>query len=211
MKKDIISRNFGHYAAKYEANAKLQLRVARELVEQCGRRNGTVLDIGAGPGIIARNSAWDVVSLDLAYEMCRLAGGAAVNADAENLPFAGAAFGNVVSSLSLQWVEDLERALAEIQRVLQPGGKFAFTTFAPDSLKHLRAAFSYVDDGQHIMEFERAIRVFAMLKNNKLVGLIELCHCMEQMPRITADTSRLMKHQPGVDANSHNIFSIGSR
>ena len=48
----------------------------------------------------------------------------------------------VWSNLALQWVNDLPRALAEFRRVLTVGGLLSFTTFGPDTLKELRAAFA---------------------------------------------------------------------
>lgn len=172
MKKELISQNFGRFAAGYKQNAKLQLRVAEELIKQCGNLNGQVLDLGAGPGIIATHSNWDVVPLDISFEMCKLAGKNAVNADIESLPFADEAFPNVVASLSLQWVSNLEKALADIRRVLKPGGKLSFTTFAPDSLQELRTAFSYIDSDQHLMEFEHVIKIFAILKKAGFENLV---------------------------------------
>jgi len=172
MKKEIISRNFSRFASRYETEAKLQLRVAQELIGQCHEFSGTVLDLGAGPGIIAKNSNWDVTSLDISYEMCRLVDDVAVNADIENLPFADNSYPNIISSLSLQWAVDIEKALAEVKRVLKPGGRFAFTTFAPDSLKELKAAFAYIDADQHLMEFEHVIKIFAMLKKAGFANLV---------------------------------------
>ncbi len=171
LKKQTISRNFSRFADSYEKQAKLQLRVAEELIKQCGILNGPVLDLGSGPGIIAKNSDWEVTSLDIAHEMSRLAKSPAITADIENLPFANESFPNIVSSLSLQWLPNFEKALLEVHRVLKPAGKFAFATFAPDSLKDLRAAFSYIDAGQHLMEFEHAIKIFAMLKKSGFTNL----------------------------------------
>ena len=48
----------------------------------------------------------------------------------------------VWSNLALQWVNDLPRAIAEFRRVLKVGGLLSFTTFGPDTLREIRAAFS---------------------------------------------------------------------
>ncbi len=76
-----------------------------------------------------------------------------VCADVGALPFAAASFELVWSNLTLQWVADLPRALAEMHRVLAVGGLLTFTTFGPDTLKELRAAFAAVDARPHVGRF----------------------------------------------------------
>jgi len=73
-----------------------------------------------------------------------------VCADVGALPFAPASFGLVWSNLTLQWVAELPRAFAEFHRVLEIGGLVTFTTFGPDTLKELRAAFAGVDARPHV-------------------------------------------------------------
>ncbi len=48
---------------------------------------------------------------------------------------------------------DLPRAFAECHRVLAVGGLFMFTTFGPDTLKEVRAAFARVDALPHVSRF----------------------------------------------------------
>jgi malonyl-CoA O-methyltransferase len=69
------------------------------------------------------------------------------------LPFARGTFGLVWSNLTLQWVAELPQAVAEIHRVLEIGGLVMFTTFGPDTLKELRAAFAGVDAHPHVARF----------------------------------------------------------
>jgi SAM-dependent methyltransferase len=102
--------------------------------------HGRVLEIGAGDG---RNlphyvdvDALEIVEPDRFMrakmaERARLAGIEVVDAKAEALPFEDASFDTVVSTLVLCSVRDPGRALAEIHRVLKPGGKLLF-------LEHVR-------------------------------------------------------------------------
>lgn len=55
-----------------------------------------------------------------------------VNADGPRLPFAPRSFDTVVTTLALCFADDLEAAIADIARVLRPGGQFLF-------LEHVRS------------------------------------------------------------------------
>ncbi|KFI22136.1 malonyl-ACP O-methyltransferase BioC [Nitrosococcus oceani] len=73
--------------------------------------------------------------------------------DAEGLPLANQSVDLIFSNLTLQWCSALDAAFAEFQRVLKPGGLLTFTTFGPDTLKELRAAWSEVDAYWHVNPF----------------------------------------------------------
>lgn len=91
----------------------------------------TVLEIGAGTGKVTRHLvplARTVLASDIAPGM--LAWGRARNglrdavvADAHRLPFADGAFDAVVAMNALSYCVDKDRALAEVRRVLRPGGR----------------------------------------------------------------------------------------
>ena len=76
-----------------------------------------------------------------------------VCADADALPFAHESVALVHSNLTLQWCQDLERTFGVVRRVLRPEGLLVFTTFGPDTLKELRAAWRTVDDYSHVNAF----------------------------------------------------------
>jgi SAM-dependent methyltransferase len=65
-----------------------------------------------------------------------------VVADEEALPFAPASFDLVVSALTLHAVNDLPGTLAQIRRVLSPGGLFLGGLFGGSTLGELRRAFA---------------------------------------------------------------------
>jgi len=73
--------------------------------------------------------------------------------DLEHLPFARNSLDMVWSNVTLQWLADLEAGFREVHRVLRPGGLFAFTSFGPDTLQELRAAFAGVDAYGHVNRF----------------------------------------------------------
>ena len=62
-------------------------------------------------------------------------------ARADRRPFRAGAFDLVVSSSTLQWLPRLEPALAEMARVLAPGGTLALAFFGGATLQELRGAW----------------------------------------------------------------------
>lgn len=86
-----------------------------------------ILDLGAGFGIVtpelARRGGGKVVALDREWQALRQVDTAvAVSGDAHCLPFAAATFDLVFCQCVLLWLADVETAVAEIRRVLQPDG-----------------------------------------------------------------------------------------
>jgi SAM-dependent methyltransferase len=93
-----------------------------------------VLDIGCGEGQVARLAARGgarVVGVDPTWAQVvegRRRGGGPVyaRADAAALPFADASFDAAVACLVFEHIEAVDAALAEVGRVLAPGGRFLF-------------------------------------------------------------------------------------
>ena len=95
---------------------------------------GRVLDCGMGPGRLLlelERRGWTVAGIDLSGEMVararlRLPQSAErlIQGTLESLPFPSESFDAAVATGVLEYVEDVPRALAEVSRVLRPGGLF---------------------------------------------------------------------------------------
>lgn len=104
------------------------------------RRDATVLDLGCGAGRTVRHlleRGFDVVGLDISEPMTRrgsdlLPESPFVTATASDLPFRDGEFQYILFSFNgldyLEPASDRRRALREIERVLKPGGMFAFSS-----------------------------------------------------------------------------------
>jgi SAM-dependent methyltransferase len=98
-----------------------------------------LLDVGCGGGLLLRaalESGATVTGVDHSDEMVRLARERAPEAevllgDAQQLPFADAAFTAVAMSIVFFFLSDPVAALSECRRVLAPGGRLAVYTTAP--------------------------------------------------------------------------------
>jgi SAM-dependent methyltransferase len=97
------------------------------------------LDVGCGTGrylrILRERGAALTVGLDLSPEMLGKARGLAplARADLRALPIAAARFDLVTSGLAVGHVADLATALAEMARVLVPGGTLLYSDFHPSA------------------------------------------------------------------------------
>jgi ubiquinone/menaquinone biosynthesis C-methylase UbiE len=110
--------------------------VLQALALQPGER---VLDIGSGPGLLARAMAQavgptgHVRGIDISESMLALAQARCADqpnvdfqpGDATRLPFDDASFDVAVSTQVYEYVADVDAALAELFRVLGPGGRAA--------------------------------------------------------------------------------------
>jgi SAM-dependent methyltransferase len=101
--------------------------------ELAGARS--VLDVGCGEGQVARlaaaGGATRVIGIDPTWNQIVVArqrggGPAYASAGADTLPFPDAAFDAVVACLVFEHIREVDAAIAEVARVLRPGGRFCF-------------------------------------------------------------------------------------
>ncbi|ENO80680.1 MULTISPECIES: methyltransferase domain-containing protein [unclassified Thauera] len=136
---------FNRIAARYAEGAHLRADLAAALLDAAALAPGQrVLDLASGPGLLARDAALrvapagTVLATDIAEGM--LAEGARrcgehakapcfAATDAEHLCLADASVDRVLAGLALFIFPQPERALAEMHRVLVPGGQIALSVW----------------------------------------------------------------------------------
>jgi ubiquinone/menaquinone biosynthesis C-methylase UbiE len=121
--------------------------VAAERAKLVPLASGRVLEVGIGSGLnlpFYRATVEALCGLDPSVDLWRLATARVartpfdvefVGASAERLPIADASFDTVVTTFTLCTIPDPPAALAEIGRVLKPGGRLLFVEHgrAPDA------------------------------------------------------------------------------
>lgn len=133
--------------ASFTPTAMFTTPVAGHLVKFAGITSGEhVLDVGTGTGVVAITAARAgarVTGLDLtpalleqARENARIAQQDLVwtEGDAEQLPYPDASFDVVLSQFGHMFAPRPDVAVAEMRRVLKPGGRVAFATWPPEHL-----------------------------------------------------------------------------
>jgi ubiquinone/menaquinone biosynthesis C-methylase UbiE len=160
--------------------------VSGELLRTADLRAGErVLDVACGTGVITRTAAEQVgqtgtvTAVDLAPDMLEVAkatpaAGAPIEwhqADAASLPLPDASYDVALCQMGLMFMEDRTGALAELHRVLTPGGRVAINT--PGRIQPLfeameQAIVEHVDPG--LGAFVSA--VFSMHDPSALAGLL---------------------------------------
>jgi ubiquinone/menaquinone biosynthesis C-methylase UbiE len=120
--------------------------VARDLVERAALREGErVLDVACGTGIVARFAAEQVgatgtvAGLDVHPAMLAVARSVIPDdttvdwhqASAEAMPLPDGVFDVVLCQMGLQFIADKAAALAEMRRVLAPGGRLLLNAPGP--------------------------------------------------------------------------------
>lgn len=164
-----VKRSFDRAAKHYDEHAPLQREVRARLLEKLelvSLQPETVLDAGCGPGAALKPLAGQfpkakLVALDIAPAMLAEARRRkpwfrrlqTVEGDLAAMPLDDDSVDVVFSNLALQWANDPDAVFGEFRRVLRGGGLVVFSTFGPDTLRELRAAWSEVDGFTHVNRF----------------------------------------------------------
>jgi malonyl-CoA O-methyltransferase len=154
-----VKKSFNRHAATYDDHASLQERLGDRLLQFV---NGSlpaaprILDIGMGTGgttirLLQKFPGACIHGCDIALNMvtCARAKKALqsreqlfITADTEFLPYRSACFDLVISNFTLQWLEQWDRAVHEIFRILKPGGTFLYSAFGEQTFTELKACFA---------------------------------------------------------------------
>ncbi len=117
------------------------------LAAQSGER---ILDLGCGDGQLTQRiaaSGASVVGIDSSPAMVKAARSRGVKADqgsAEKLPYPDGVFEAVFSNAALHWVRGQDEMLAQVHRVLRPGGRFVAEMGGHGNIAAIRVAFAAV-------------------------------------------------------------------
>ncbi len=210
-----LARAFDRAGDSYDAAAQLQQRVRAELLARLqyfALEPQCILDLGAGtcqasPALHRRFPTARVLALDIAPGMLNAAprawwprrrGFERICADAYALPLAAHSVELVFSNLMLQWCDRLDAVLRELARVLKPGGLLLFSSFGPETLHELRAAWAAADAGVHVNQFVDMPQLGAALMH---AGLLEP----------VLDLERQCLHYPRAQALMRELQHIGAR
>ncbi|MGW1819782.1 class I SAM-dependent methyltransferase [Streptomyces sp. NPDC002125] len=148
---------FARFYARMSVTADLKAGIVAHREELLAGLSGRVIEIGAGNGLNFAHypgAVSEVMAIEPERNLRRLATDAALRAEvpvdvvpgtAEALPVKSEAFDAAVASLVLCTVRDLPRALAEIKRVLRPGGELRFFEHTLAQGRALAAAQRTVD------------------------------------------------------------------
>ncbi len=191
LDKTKVKQSFSSASVTYDAFAELQRNVGKQLLSafSINPSDDLWLDLGCGTGFITNellslvpeSKRQTVVALDIAWPMlqkarCKLANQKVhyVCADAERLPFVNNSVDAVFSNLALQWSRNPKVLFADIKRIIKTDGQLVFSTFGPQTLQELNAAWAEVDDYCHVNEFysEQQLKLYLQQAGFKDIQII---------------------------------------
>lgn len=205
-----VKQSFADASLTYDSAAALQCEVGRLLLDTFNSdlANGVLLDIGCGTGFLLQE--WllshemtvrqDFVAIDIAMPMLQHARNKLaqprfgfVCADAESLPFAHQSIELVISNLALQWSRQPESLFNDLRRIIKLNGQLQFSTFGPQTLQELKAAWKQVDNYCHVNEFYSKQELMQILQQSGFKDIQIYTHVFQQTYPTVVDLMRELK------------------
>lgn len=145
------------YSELYHEEQKRKIELIKNYFE-----NGLTLDLGCGDGVLNQYLS-NIVSVDLSFELLKLNKNKnKVNSSAINLPFKNNTFKSVISITMIQDIENVEKVINEIYRVLKEEGILILTFLKFSKKVHMIKDIVYAKfDIKKEMEEEKDLIVIA--------------------------------------------------
>jgi ubiquinone/menaquinone biosynthesis C-methylase UbiE len=184
--KSFIDSRFKYLPIYYVLVTGIQFYALQQIDIDC--KNKKILDLGCNDGTFFQmlfqnslNGSYKV-GLDMDPVVVREArkkeafDGLTV-ADIRRMPYSDDAFDIIISNSTLEHVEDIDRAISEINRVLKPGGQIIFTV---PSDKFIKVVFPFLN----LFSLPRR----KMILKSRYFGIINILSTFDWMEKINSET-----------------------
>jgi malonyl-CoA O-methyltransferase len=208
--KNAVARCFGKAAASYDQHAALQRLTSDHLLQYCPVDTcHMAVDLGCGSGALLPYMAGKtkhLIAVDISLGMLQHAQANTLlptkhswlAGDAEALPLQSGSIDLCISNLALQWCNNLQAALAEISRCLNPGGYVLFSTLVSGSLGEIAEAWRGVNESKHVNRFLPETDIKTALRQSGMI--IEQFHVQLETMHY-ASVKDVMQSLKGIGAN----------
>jgi malonyl-CoA O-methyltransferase len=176
-----------------------------------------ILDIGCGTGQLLSSlgrqySGSRLYGLDLAYNMAlcateRLGSRATVvNGDAEQLPFKAGVFDLVVSTSTVQWIENIDLFFQQCHRVVRPNGLLCIAFFAGQTMRELQESYRKAVGTQESSSEGYLTRLHSFKEMSVVQDVLE----RSEFGSVLLTSEIEMDYYPDVPALLRSIKNIGA-
>lgn len=208
-----ISKNFSKIAKSYEDYAIIQKYSAQKLTKYLTNYlnpGAKILDLGSGTGLVAKSltSDVDIFLSDLSFDMllqnnfCNKN----INCDFENLPFKEGSFDILISSFSLQWIQDFEKVFSDFYKILKPNGILCFSLPVENSFLEIKEINPNIINNLQSFDFYRNLS--KKNKFNETFCKKETLHEYFQNPIQALKSFKNFGANYKYQKNDNNLFSL---
>lgn len=150
INKDLVKKRFSKSLEKYNENAKIQKRMAENLVKLINKTSvDKILEIGCGTGFLTQQISdnfefKDFTTIDIINDCEKFIKKINKNISFKNIDVEAFLKDNttekydlIVSNAVLQWIDNFEATILALQKRLNTGGELIFTTFGKENFKEI--------------------------------------------------------------------------